>query len=238
MNDAIATILIPAFNSSHTISRTLDSIFRQHSKYKFNVLVVNDGSTDNTLEIINEYANAHQEMIVLSKEHSGITDSLNEGLDYITNHLKSTYVMRLDADDTMMNNRINTQLDFMEASPQYDVTFGTCIDAETGHLYYGYVGDVTFQLLCFGNYLVHPAMCCRLDAINKAKIRYNNNYHHCEDYWFYVECIMKGLHLYNMKNILVRYSVNGYLKKGDYYEDQHKSVDYLYTFINDFNKIK
>lgn len=89
------SVIIPVYNGEKYIKRCLDSLKAQTMK-KIEIIVVNDGSTDKTEDIIKEYINSGEERIVyLKKENGGLSDARNFGLKYAT----GDYYAFVDADD-------------------------------------------------------------------------------------------------------------------------------------------
>lgn len=230
-NDYIVSILIPVYNAEQYINRCLDSIFSQNTSYSYEVFLVDDGSTDNTLNIINDYKKIHSNITVKSLEHSGITNVLNYGLD----NIKSKYIMRMDSDDEMIPNRIQLQVDYMENNPDIDILGGSAINYSTGELLTYYEGDVTLKLLKDCNPLNHPTMIYRTESLNKVNLRYNNNYKYVEDYFFYVEALFKGLKFYNSSNIVLNYFF-GSPKADNYYHIQYNNGVYITKIIERYLK--
>lgn len=232
MNESIVTILIPVYNSENTIIRTLDSIYNNETKYKYDVLIVNDGSTDNTRNLITEYMKTHQNIKCIDKENSGISDALNLGLNNIT----TKYIMRMDADDIMTYRRIEVQINIMEAHPEYDIIGGVNIDYNNGQIYSYTNEDVSLWILQYGNFYCHPSIVFRTKSINKVKLRYNPNFKHCEDYWLYCEAIIKGLKFHNCKNVVIEYYFNNNLKKSNYWKEQNASISYILETVKHYIK--
>jgi glycosyltransferase involved in cell wall biosynthesis len=83
---------------------------------EFELLIVNDGSTDGTVEIIKSF---HDDRIVLiDQEQQGVAAALNNGLQ----HARATFIARFDADDICLPERLEKQYQFMSANPEYIVT--------------------------------------------------------------------------------------------------------------------
>ncbi len=110
------SILIPAYNADHYIAETIESILVQ-TYPNFELLIIDDGSTDNTLAIIKSYAEKDPRIKVISQANSGIPNTLNKGIELSENE----WICRMDADDLMMPNRIERQLAFIAENPDLAV---------------------------------------------------------------------------------------------------------------------
>ncbi len=93
MQDLIS-IIIPCFNAGKTIARTLNSVREQDYK-NLEIIIVNDGSKDNTLEVANKYANLDNRIRVITQQNAGVSVARNNGL----HSAKGNYIVFLDADD-------------------------------------------------------------------------------------------------------------------------------------------
>ena len=93
MNNLI-TIVVPIYNSSKYLSRCINSIINQ-TYQNLEIILVNDGSTDNSLDICNEYANKDNRIKVIHKDNSGAAASRNVGI----NHAMGNYIAFVDSDD-------------------------------------------------------------------------------------------------------------------------------------------
>lgn len=108
------SIVIPAYNSEKVINKCLDSILNQTYK-NFEIIVVNDGSKDNTLKILKEYDKKYDNITVLSKENGGQAQARNDGMKIA----KGDFLMLVDSDDfleedyleIMVNKAIETNAD-------------------------------------------------------------------------------------------------------------------------------
>ena len=90
------SIIIPAYNSEKTIARTLDSILKQTYK-NFQAIIVDDGSTDNTYNIIKEYESKDSRFISFHKENGGIASAY----ELAFKHIAGEYVTFVDSDDSI-----------------------------------------------------------------------------------------------------------------------------------------
>ena len=103
------SVLLCVFNGQEYISQAIQSILKQDFK-DFEFLIVNDGSTDNTEEIIYKYLEIDSRIKYIYKEHTGLTRSLIYGIKKAS----GDWIARLDADDYSKSTRLSKQLEFVE----------------------------------------------------------------------------------------------------------------------------
>lgn len=90
------SIIIPTYNSERLLGRCLDSVLKAIDA-NCEVVVVDDGSTDRTVEIARDYENRDERVVVVTQEHSGVSAARKAGLDYS----QGDSIMFMDSDDTM-----------------------------------------------------------------------------------------------------------------------------------------
>lgn len=112
---ALVSIIIPVYNSSKTIESTLQSVFFQDYK-NVEIIIINDGSTDNTEEILKKYEN---KIKYFYQKNSGVSFARNLGF------IKSTgkYIQYLDSDDLLANGKLSIQVNALESN-NADVAYG------------------------------------------------------------------------------------------------------------------
>ncbi len=101
------SIIIPAYNCATYISTTLDSILSQKTTYTFELLVIDDGSTDNTSDILNKYESIHANIRVITIPNGGPANARNLGIQ----EAHGTYIGFVDSDDTILPGMIQHALD-------------------------------------------------------------------------------------------------------------------------------
>ncbi len=114
------SVIMPSYNAETFISESIDSILQQ-SFTDFELILIDDGSTDRTLDIIKQYAASDARIVVIEKENSGQTDSMNVGIYKSRGQL----IARLDNDDIAMPDRLKKQVAYMRRLPDV-VLLGTC----------------------------------------------------------------------------------------------------------------
>ncbi len=103
-NPPAVSVILPAFNAEKYLGEALDSILSQ-TFADFELIAVNDGSTDRTLEILRGNSD-YRIRIVSNDKNLGLAKSLNEGIS----KARGRYIARQDADDISLPERLNTQL--------------------------------------------------------------------------------------------------------------------------------
>lgn len=109
------SVIIPAYNSEKTIVRTLDSVFNQNYA-SLEVIVVNDGSTDNTEQVVKSYSD---KIIYIAQKNSGVSVARNTGFQ----HSSGDFIQYLDADDLLTEDKISKQVKAIVDS-RSDVAYG------------------------------------------------------------------------------------------------------------------
>ena len=174
------TVLIPSYNGGKYLEKALLSVMSQaYSNYE--ILVVDDGSTDNTAEIIKKINVKNNIRYYRNEQNMGIVASLNYGLDLA----RGNYIARMDADDIMLGDRLKAQVDFLEKNPDYGMAGcwyhtidenGNRINARqtlTDH-------DVLRLSLIFRNQFAHSSVTMRTEIAKK--LRYDPEFQYCEDH--------------------------------------------------------
>lgn len=94
MEKKLISIIVPVYNAEKYLQKCLDSILEQ-TYQNLEIIIVNDGSTDNSGQICQEYEKKDSRIIYIEKENGGVSDTRNTGLDRMT----GSYVTFVDSDD-------------------------------------------------------------------------------------------------------------------------------------------
>ena len=177
------TILMPVRNGEKYIKESIDSILKQ-TFTDFELLIMDDGSTDRTVERIERYTD---ERIRLIRRKHNFIRNLNEGLELAL----GAYIARMDADDIMHTERLRIQLKRMKKNPNITVC-GTWakIFSDKGnernvfHFGHEIICEPVLELLKY-NMLLHPSVMVKKEFLFNHHIKYQN-YPYVEDYklWF------------------------------------------------------
>lgn len=100
------SIIIPAYNCEEYLEKCINSVLSQKLKYTYEIIVVNDGSTDDTTKVLAQYRNENN-IHIIEQENKGFSGARNTGINFATGR----YLMFLDSDDEMLMNGIEALLD-------------------------------------------------------------------------------------------------------------------------------
>lgn len=119
------SVVVPVYNVERYLKKCLDSILDQEFEGRIEVICVNDGSTDNSLQILEEYSKSSSKIVLINQENKGLSAARNTGLK----NSKGKYIMFIDSDDYLKNNKVLTllyneivtnDLDFVIADFEFD----------------------------------------------------------------------------------------------------------------------
>lgn len=196
------SIFTPVYNCGEFIKRCIDSVLTQEFNGTWEWIIVDDGSTDNTVELIKEYNDERIKLIEC--EHRGIVDASNEAL----RNCAGKYCARIDGDDVMLPNRLQIQYDFMETHEEYGLTCGmsNIVPAspikKTRGIKYG--GEITKQMLLHTYPTTHSTVMFR----NELNLRYDKEWEWAEDTALYLEFITNGGRIYCLPDFLADWYVS------------------------------
>lgn len=122
------SIIIPAYNAEAYLQRCLDSIFSQEFD-DYEVIVINDGSTDRTAALLEEYASIHPNLQVLTQSNHGMSTARNRGID----KAKGEYILFVDSDDRLCPDALATLAPHLNGEDI--ICFGTQIYNENSGIY-------------------------------------------------------------------------------------------------------
>lgn len=130
MHDATVSVLITVYNDESNIGRAIDSVLGQTFS-DFELIIVNDGSTDQTTAILDCYAEKDKRIRVIHQANQGTANAANTGLACCN----GKYMARLDSDDVSYPFRLQVEVEFLEAHPDINLVGGQChIADDNGHI--------------------------------------------------------------------------------------------------------
>lgn len=197
--DPKVSVCMAMFNASNFLRECIDSILGQ-TFTDFELLIVDDGSTDDSCDIIESYKD---ERIRLIRNRHNYIESLNLLLD----EAKGEYIARMDADDKMLPDRLKTQVSYMVNNPCVDVVAGSMKILGTEQAT-AREEEISVYNLLEGCCVSHPTVMIRKSSIIKYQAKYESEYIYAEDYRLWCELIKKGATLRNIRKPLIEYRVS------------------------------
>lgn len=165
----IVSVLMSVYNSEPYLAQAVESILYQ-TLPDFEFIIIDDGSTDRSLSILQNYAAQDQRIRLISRENRGLTRTLNEML----NLAQGEFIARMDADDISFPERFAYQVEFLQRHPDVVCVGGAheLIDAQGRSLFFSFVPsqneDIQQSLLGGTSQLCHPCVMMRREAVVKV----------------------------------------------------------------------
>lgn len=125
------SVIVGIYNCAPTLAEALDSLLGQTCQ-SFKVIMCDDGSADNTIEVAKSYVDKYPDKFILirNKRNMGLNYTLNRCLEYVD----TKYVARMDGDDISLPERFEKELNFLESHPEYSIV-------STPMIYFDEVGE-------------------------------------------------------------------------------------------------
>ena len=200
----LISIIMPVYNCENYLKEQLDSLLSQTFS-DFELLIVNDGSTDSTMSILSEYACRDNRISIYNNEFSkGIAGGLNTALKYA----KSKYIARSDGDDVHTKNRLEIQYEFLESHPAIDIIGGrSLLFNKDGIIRKSVYPESSIELawkFISNTYFCHPSVMFR-SSVYKELGGYPNET--SEDFAYFSK-IIKSHQGANLPQILLNYRIH------------------------------
>jgi glycosyltransferase involved in cell wall biosynthesis len=199
----LVSILLPVYNGAEHINDTIQSILEQ-SYTNFEFIIINDGSTDNTEQIIKSYSDLRI-IYIKNQKNLKLISSLNKGIKLA----KGKYIARIDADDIALPNRFEKQIKFLENNIEYGIvgSFAETFGIEKKKLTFVQEDlDIRCAFLTH-NPFVHSSVMIRSQILTENQLNFDSNQLHVEDYalWLKILNYSKGKIL---PEILIKYRIH------------------------------
>ncbi|GGP22804.1 glycosyltransferase family 2 protein [Silvimonas iriomotensis] len=199
MNAPLISIVLPCYNSAAFLQETLDSLSAQ-TLADFECIAIDDGSSDNTLAILQAHAARDARFSIISRENRGLIATLNEGIALA----RGAWLARMDADDLAEPQRLQIQLDTLNATGA-DVC-GTWVQffGERSGVWQTPLDDAAIKLqLLFNVAFAHPSVMARTEVLRQ--VPYDAAATHAEDYALWCALAARGARFVNVAQPLLRY---------------------------------
>ncbi len=216
----MVSVCMPIYNAAPFLRMCIDSILNQ-SFDDFELIIVDDGSTDESVDIVLTYTDSR---IKLIRNRHNYIESLNRSIAEAV----GKYIARMDSDDVMPIDRLKTQYAFMEEHPEIDVLSGALamfrespnnivcdVKIQKGFVTLGDIADSC----CIG----HPTVMLRRESV--SPIVYSQEMVYAEDYDLWVSLLSKGKVFYQLDKVFVYYRLHeGQISSSHSKEQQQKTL--------------
>ncbi|MGK0256455.1 MAG: glycosyltransferase involved in cell wall biosynthesis [Arcobacteraceae bacterium] len=219
-NKYLITVVTVCLNSEKTIRRTIESLVKQTND-DFQYVVIDGGSKDSTLQIVNEYSSQFRHPVkVISESDRGLYDAMNKGI----RNSDGKYIALLNSDDWYELNAID------EVSKK--ITKNS-VESKASDIYYGYIrimkNDVeymirrnNFDFINDGHGLIqHPTLFISKDCYERFSY-YDINYKVCADHDFLLKAINGGSTYKAIDSVITNFSTGGISDQIDAFQERMK----------------
>lgn len=194
------SVILPVYNAERYVAQAVESILNQTFR-DFELILIDDGSTDGSLEILRRYAERDSRIVLINRENRGLVTSLNEGIDLA----RGQWIARMDADDISLPQRFERQLQWLiqtgaDICGSWARLFGTASQRTIKHPQ----SDEAIRMeLLFGAPFAHPTVVMKTD--HARKLHYDKAWETCEDYDLWERAARNGWKMANVPETLLLY---------------------------------
>lgn len=197
----LVSVITPAYNAERFIGETIESVIKQTYK-NWEMIIVDDQSTDNTIEIVKSYADRDSRIKFIQLEkNSGSAIARNTAMDYA----RGRYLAFLDSDDLWMENKLERQVAFMQEN---DIAFSF-----TKYVRMTEDGKITNAIskaperVGYSQLMKHCVIGCLTVMLDREKIGEERmvNIRTRQDYVFWLTLTKKGFIAYGLPEVLAKY---------------------------------
>ena len=226
------SIIMPVFNASSYLDHTFSSILNAMSSQD-ELVVADDGSSDNSLDIIARYSALDSRITYDSFPNQGIVPTLN----YLLSLAKNNLIARMDADDICTHQRLDAQVAYLVANPQVAVCGTSAIGFKKS---FPYLYPMLMQssrawlkakLAIHKSPFIHPTVVFNRSVLGKD-LFYSCIYPYAEDLELWLRLMSKGYLLHNIPKIGIFYRIHPSSVTKTYSSLQSESVANIFTYYS------
>lgn len=200
----VVSILMPVYKTAPYLREAMDSMLSQ-TFTDFELIVLDDCSPDNAEEILDSYTDPR---IVRYKgeKNAGLSNVLNVGIGMV----RGKYIARMDSDDLSMPERLQIQVDYLEAHPDIDlVSVGMQLFGAKEEVWLREQDPEKVKIIAlFHSPILHASSMWRKDSFEKHGLRFRQEMVPAEDYDLWTRALVKGLRLVNLHQVLYKYRIH------------------------------
>lgn len=199
----IVSVVMSIFNSEKWLKEAIDSVLNQ-TFGDFEFIIVDDGSTDDSLSIVRSYDDRRIKLII-NESNLGVSNSVNKALQTV----RGEYIARMDGDDICMPRRFERQVEFLRSHNEIDVCgswFKVFGDSDGVVRCPQYDKEIRCMML-FNNAFAQPSVMFRKSVVPHDGILYEKNRVRVEDYELWYRLSIEHA-MANIPEVLLEYRVN------------------------------
>ena len=229
------SIIIPIYNSEATLSRCINSILSQYN-HNFELILINDGSTDASADICDKYAQSNSCIRVFHKENGGVSSARNIGLD----NAKGEWIIFIDADDYIEQNYLPSNLGYSDLIIYNWTATNKMDNKETippQHINKSDTKSFLEEHLWKTIFRSPWGKIYKNEIIKENKIKFNENYKVGEDTLFVLQYLFFCQNMRVLSTSTYKYTIyeNNEYK---YKQDIDISLSYLKDFWQHYKRLK
>lgn len=205
-NTPSVSIIMPAYNAELYIRESIDSVLRQ-SFTDFELIIINDGSTDNTQSIAEHYAKIDKRVLVINQKNQGVVATLNAGIK----EARAPYIARIDGDDPWFDNKLEDQVNAFKRNAELVLIGGGFEIIDEDGYYIETIFPPTYdrdirRTMMLRNSFGHAGVMFKRNAIVKAGL-YSDKCGPTEDFDMWIKLSKLGK-VANLPRPIYRYRIN------------------------------
>ena len=217
------SLIMSVYNGEDYLAEAIDSVINQTFK-DWELIIINDCSTDTTSEILEKYASLDERIKVYTNEvNLRLPSSLNKAMTYA----QGKYIARMDADDICLPERLEKQFEFMEENESVALSSCRFMTLKNGVISSGGCGgkndsESVKALLLVTNPILHPGIIAKADVIKN--LGYDKNFTCTEDMELWTRFVLAGYKVEIMSEYLMLYRLHDKQITETTLEKQHREV--------------
>jgi glycosyltransferase involved in cell wall biosynthesis len=216
-SDSLVTVVIPCYNYAQYVGEAIDSVFSQSYKH-IELIVINDGSTDLSLDKLKEKQQRYNFTLINQKNH-GITYTRNKGVEKAS----GDYILQLDADDTIPVNYIETVLKEV-LKKNADIGYTPAVNLETGKIVIN-APEFSLERLKIHNF-IHSSSLVRAKILKKYKYDSNLSEFGYEDWDIFLSMCLDGAKATLVVSTHLKYRIHpGVPSRSDWLSKSVRAID-------------
>lgn len=233
------SIIVPVYNVEKYLSDCLNSLLDQGiDESEYEIICVNDGSSDTSLQILQKYAKNHNNIVIIDKNNEGVSAARNVGIKVA----KGDFIVFCDSDDCWRTGSLGQIMDFASKNDLQIIIMKTHTSVATTYKYEkDTVNELSFDVLDHSNYSARNAcfLITKKSIIEENHIEFRNGMKYGEDtlfagtVWFYASKINAKIAVLNSPIYYYRANPNSAMSN----LNRDKHLEDMYIMAKEYNKL-